>query len=88
MRGDGVAEVMFYERILGTEALFRRPIPFNAWRLLLEYGAREPSFLYNIIPAFTNDGDVVLLVATGGGRDEKGKEREQDAFEEGPQSRG
>ena len=76
MRDDGVAKVEFYERILKTKSLWRRPIPVNVWRLLVDQCGRDSSFCHNIIPAFTDDGFVVLLVATHG-RSAGGHEKEE-----------
>ena len=45
--------------------LRRCPLPLAVWRLLLRFGACEPSFSHFVIPHFARDEGVVLCVGRG-----------------------
>ena len=48
--------------VLGMTPLHGRPLPINAWRILMDFLAAEHSFCYNIIPHF-HETSVFMCVA-------------------------
>ncbi len=57
--------VLHVRKVLRLVPLHRRPLPLAAWRLLLRFGACEPSFSHFVIPHFARDDGVVLCVGRG-----------------------
>lgn len=48
--------------------LSRHAIPGDAWRKIIDFCGRDPSFCYLIIPKFQDDCLVLLLLAENGGQ--------------------
>ncbi len=56
--------VLHVRKVLRLVPLHRRPLPLAVWRLLLRFGACEPSFSHFVIPHFARD-EGVLCVGRG-----------------------
>ena len=51
---------------IASRALSRHAIPGDAWRNIIDFCHRDPSFCYLVVPKFLDNGLVLLLLAENG----------------------
>ena len=73
----------------GLPALSPHAIPAGAYRLIIDFCGRDPSFCHLIIPHFRDNLSVLLLLSENGQKfiDKRQRPREEDPHDEKAASR-